>query len=105
DKAFPVITTLHGGQSVHERGSAAISSLLIRGKDGNPPFLREFFARTMRQNGAPIDASTVTRRRVRPAHRQVRAPRSCVPAQLSIPAADFGRQVRARSVIDVACRS
>jgi hypothetical protein len=38
-KAFTVITTLHGEQSVHERIGTAISSLLIRSKNGNPPFL------------------------------------------------------------------
>jgi hypothetical protein len=105
DKAFPVITTLHGGQSVHERGSAAISSLLIRSKDGNLPFLREFLTRTLRQNRAAIDASTVTRRRVGPAHRQVRAPRSCVPGSGQYRRRILHCAARARSVIESSCRS
>jgi hypothetical protein len=41
-KAFPVITTLHGWESVHERLGTAIRSLLIRSKDRKPPFLRQF---------------------------------------------------------------
>jgi hypothetical protein len=39
-KAFAVITTLHGSESVHERLGTAISSLLIRSKDDKSPFLR-----------------------------------------------------------------
>jgi hypothetical protein len=48
-KAFAVITTLHGLESLHERLGTAISSLLIRSKNGKSPFLhgmcRDFAAK------------------------------------------------------------
>jgi hypothetical protein len=40
-KAFAVITTLHGLESLHERLGTAISSLLIRSKNGKSAFFHE----------------------------------------------------------------
>ena len=51
-KAFAVITTLHGSESLHERLGTAISSLLIRSKNGKSPILHGMYAGTLQQNRA-----------------------------------------------------